>query len=539
MEPGRLRNSRHQLFQAGLIAYEKPLYQILEFGAGWPNPLGPTCGGDILRNASEVPHDRLPNLLPNSVSPPRRNSHCRADCARAPTGLENRPLMGASYLSPSSFAPTAPANWSLQAPERPAGNGTTFGSADFPAAQASRLHAKHRRQKLVRQSGPKRSSRFPDAALSARGVRPGRLGLRRLRSGGHHATAALLLCHGALLQPPDVCRVHPRAEPGTLPGLPPARLRILQRRGPAEVMVDNCKTAVLTRCDRPVVFNPRYLDFARHYGFAVKACGVRTAPRKRARGKRRRLTSRRTSWPGWNSPVWRAQCGGAPVAGRGGQCARPRGDAPNTPGPLRPAEKLKPLHPLAYDAAVLEPVRVNRRFRVTVDTNRYSVPPRMLEPTHPQGLSRSTLPLSSGSAGGRAPAQLRAASGLRNPEHVQPSAAGAPEGPRPTAAASLPGPLPAGAGVLPAPGTAAQPPPSRPEDRRLERDLRRRKSATRLGGRLGLSSLQLRIHRQPAGTTRSGPPLNPGRLHLTRQQDLLDLDLPAPDSVPLPIPGRR
>ena len=61
--------------------------------------------------------------------------------------------------------------------------------------------------------------------------------------------------------------------PGTLPGLPPACLRILQL-GPGEVMVDNCKTAVLSHpLGAPAVLHPRYLDFARHYGFTVKACG--------------------------------------------------------------------------------------------------------------------------------------------------------------------------------------------------------------------------------------------------------------------------
>ena len=50
---------------------------------------------------------------------------------------------------------------------------------------------------------------------------------------------------------------------------------------PAEVMVDNCKTAVLSHpVGEPAVLHPRYLDFARHYGFAVKACGVRQPNQK-------------------------------------------------------------------------------------------------------------------------------------------------------------------------------------------------------------------------------------------------------------------
>jgi transposase len=31
---------------------------------------------------------------------------------------------------------------------------------------------------------------------------------------------------------------------------------------------------------QPAQFNPRYLDFARHYGFTVRACGVRKAHEK-------------------------------------------------------------------------------------------------------------------------------------------------------------------------------------------------------------------------------------------------------------------
>ena len=44
---------------------------------------------------------------------------------------------------------------------------------------------------------------------------------------------------------------------------------------PKSIMVDNLKSAVLKRLtgDAPVL-NPRYVDFAHHYGFAIKPCGV-------------------------------------------------------------------------------------------------------------------------------------------------------------------------------------------------------------------------------------------------------------------------
>src|SRR3984893_13347714 len=44
---------------------------------------------------------------------------------------------------------------------------------------------------------------------------------------------------------------------------------------PSRVMVDNLKSAVLQRlAGAAPVFNPRYMDFARHHGFAIEACNV-------------------------------------------------------------------------------------------------------------------------------------------------------------------------------------------------------------------------------------------------------------------------
>jgi transposase len=41
-----------------------------------------------------------------------------------------------------------------------------------------------------------------------------------------------------------------------------------------QVWVDNCKVAVLSRAPGSLVLNPRYLDFANHHGFQIRACGV-------------------------------------------------------------------------------------------------------------------------------------------------------------------------------------------------------------------------------------------------------------------------
>ena len=67
---------------------------------------------------------------------------------------------------------------------------------------------------------------------------------------------------------------------------------------PSKIMVDNLKSAVLQRlAGAAPVFNPRYLDFARHHGFAIEACNV-------ARGNEKgrvesRCGLRQKEFPAW------------------------------------------------------------------------------------------------------------------------------------------------------------------------------------------------------------------------------------------------
>jgi hypothetical protein len=53
---------------------------------------------------------------------------------------------------------------------------------------------------------------------------------------------------------------------------------------------------------------------------------------------------------------------------------RVHGQTHPTPQALFAQEKLQPLHPLPYEAAGLDTVRVNSQFRIQVDGNQYSVP---------------------------------------------------------------------------------------------------------------------------------------------------------------------
>jgi hypothetical protein len=53
MDPLVLSASRQQLIQAGLIAYEPPLYQVLSLGPASAARLGPISVGELLRKALE------------------------------------------------------------------------------------------------------------------------------------------------------------------------------------------------------------------------------------------------------------------------------------------------------------------------------------------------------------------------------------------------------------------------------------------------------------------------------------------------------
>ena len=140
-----------------------------------------------------------------------------------------------------------------------------------------------------------------------------------------------------------------------------------------QVWVDNCKVAVLSRAASSLVLNPRYLDFANHYGFQIRACGV-GQPQEKGRVengvgyvKKNFLNGLELSDFQIVNPAARHWLD--TVAN-----VRVHAQTHKTPQELFAQEKLRPLHPLPYEAAVLETVRVNSQFRIKVDGNRYSVP---------------------------------------------------------------------------------------------------------------------------------------------------------------------
>jgi len=145
---------------------------------------------------------------------------------------------------------------------------------------------------------------------------------------------------------------------------------------PARLMVDNLKSAVWRRIiGQGPVFNPHYKDFADHFGFTIAPCGVGQAHEKgrveNAVGyvKKNFLAGLELTDFCLVNPAVRPWLD--TVAN-----VRVHGSTRRRPVELFQTERprLKPLPPRPYDVGVIQPVRASRQFRVTVQTNTYSVP---------------------------------------------------------------------------------------------------------------------------------------------------------------------
>lgn len=146
---------------------------------------------------------------------------------------------------------------------------------------------------------------------------------------------------------------------------------------PDRIMVDNCKTAVLRPGpggEREI--NPAYAQFAKHYGFRVSPCNA-GRPNEKGRVenavgylKKAFFAGREPSSLEALQPAlrhWLANTANVRMHAATGR---------------RPAElfteaeqrELHPLPPVPGDCATTLQVVADNRFRVTVKTNRYSVP---------------------------------------------------------------------------------------------------------------------------------------------------------------------
>ena len=146
---------------------------------------------------------------------------------------------------------------------------------------------------------------------------------------------------------------------------------------PAELMVDNCKTAVLAHAAGTVpVFNPTYVDFARHHGFTIKACAPRR-PQQKGRVENGVGYVQKNFLAGLELTDFAPLGPAARVWLDTVANVRLHRETQRRPVDLWAEERLKlrPLPATPYDAALVRPVRATNRCRVVVDTNRYSVPP--------------------------------------------------------------------------------------------------------------------------------------------------------------------
>ena len=300
----------------------------------------------------------------------------------------------------------------------------------------------------------------------------------------------------------------------------------------AEVMVDNCKTAVLSHpLGAPAVLHPRYLDFARHYGFAVKACGP-YKPHEKGRVengvgyfKKNFLAGLQlSSLDALNAAVrqWLDQVANVRV----------HGETHQKPQDLFQLEKpkLRPLTVLPYDLGTVSTVSVSRRCRVRLDANHYSVPPRyantnLILKAYPDRLClyhKNQLVAEH-------PRSYERHRDFEKPEHVQ---------------ELLTQRRQARAQQLLTRFLALSPRAAEYYQRLEEKRGNPRHHAQKivaLSEIYGVEKVQRALEDAWAYQAfsceyianlleqRERPTTQPGALHLTRQQDLLDLDLPAPD----------
>jgi transposase len=145
---------------------------------------------------------------------------------------------------------------------------------------------------------------------------------------------------------------------------------------PQKVMIDNLKVGVVRHpLGEKALFNPRYLDFAAHYGFQPLACNVAKGNEKgRVENgvgyvKKNFLNGLEIlSFPPVNPAAvnWRHTVANVRI----------HGETHEKPIVLFEKEKplLKALPLMPYDCALIQPASANRCCRVSFEANRYSVP---------------------------------------------------------------------------------------------------------------------------------------------------------------------
>jgi transposase len=143
---------------------------------------------------------------------------------------------------------------------------------------------------------------------------------------------------------------------------------------PAKIMVDNLRSAVLQRLAGVApVFNVRYADFARHYGFSIAPCNVARANEK-GRVESGVGYVKKNFLRGLELTEFDAIQAAAKVWLDTIANVRIHGETHQRPVDLFAQERLQPLNENRYDVARTTTARASSQFRITLDANRYSVP---------------------------------------------------------------------------------------------------------------------------------------------------------------------
>lgn len=145
---------------------------------------------------------------------------------------------------------------------------------------------------------------------------------------------------------------------------------------PARLMIDNLRSAVLSRLiGEAPVFNPRYLDFARHWGFTIAPCNVGKGNEKgrveNGVGYVKKNFLNGLDLLDFSAVNPAAQLWLDTIAN-----VRMHGETHRRPADLFTEEQplLRPLNPTPYDIGRIQSQRASPQFRVALDSNHYSVP---------------------------------------------------------------------------------------------------------------------------------------------------------------------
>lgn len=143
-----------------------------------------------------------------------------------------------------------------------------------------------------------------------------------------------------------------------------------------KIMVDNLKSAVLKRTlgEAPLL-NPKYLDYANHHGFTIVPCGVGKGNEK-GRVENGVGYVKKNFLAGLELPDFHALNPAALQWLATIANVRLHGETRKKPADMLQEELpcLLPLPHLPYDIATVTQVRASPQFRISLDTNHYSVP---------------------------------------------------------------------------------------------------------------------------------------------------------------------